>query len=202
MTTKTKAAYFDSIAELWDGWEDTEALHHKLCAGLEELGLSGDERVVDIGCGTGNLTRALLSRLSGRGGVFAVDISSKMIDVARSKISDNRARFHVGDAMSLPLEDGSAHRAICYSVWPHFEDKPSISSELHRVLKPGGCLHIWHLLSKERINEIHRAADDSVSRDLLPPAEETARLLALFGFKVVTVLDDSEHYLVTAVKEE
>jgi len=46
------------------------------------MGVNPDETVLDVGCGTGNLTGALLARLSATGRVIAVDISPRMIEVA------------------------------------------------------------------------------------------------------------------------
>ncbi len=197
-----RAAYFDSIAERWDGWEDLSALEARLAAGLERLGVGPDERVVDVGCGTGNLTRALLARLSAAGRVLAVDLSPRMIDTARRKVRDPRADWLVADARRLPVRDASYDRVICFSVWPHIDDRAGAAVEFARVLKPGGRLDIWHLASRAKINAIHIGAGGAVGEDLLPPVGETADLLRRHGFSIAAAVEDDEGYLVAAVRPE
>jgi ubiquinone/menaquinone biosynthesis C-methylase UbiE len=197
-----KLSYFEGIAEKWDGWEDLSSLSAKLSAGLAELGVGPDEAVLDIGCGTGNLTLALLARLSPAGRVTAVDFAPAMIEAARRKVRDARVEWLVAEARRLPLPDASCDRAFCYSVWPHIDDRKAVAAELGRVLRPGGILHIWHLSPRGRINEIHASAGGPIHGDHLPPASETAGLLARDGFRVTTAVDDGERYLVTAVRAE
>lgn len=199
MIDDAKVAYFDRIADKWDGWEDLPSLAVKLGAGLDELGVGPDESVIDVGCGTGNLTRALLSRLSPAGRVVAVDISPRMVEEAGRKIRDPRADWRVADVRRLPLPDAACDRAICLSVWPHIEDHGAAAEELGRVLKPGGYLHVWHLSSREKITQVHASAGGPIHNDFLPPAAETAALLERHGFLVTTVIDEADRYLVTAV---
>jgi demethylmenaquinone methyltransferase/2-methoxy-6-polyprenyl-1,4-benzoquinol methylase len=200
MTDNPKTAFFDGIAEKWDGWEDLAAMRARLAEGLEELGVGANETVLDVGCGTGNLTLALLARLSPEGRVVAVDISTRMIAEARRKVSDPRVAWHAADAARLPLPDASCDRAICCAVWPHFDDRAAAAAELRRVLRPAGLLHVWHLVPRGRVNEIHAAAGEAVSRDALEPAREAARLLERLGFVVTAAVDDARRYLVTAFK--
>jgi ubiquinone/menaquinone biosynthesis C-methylase UbiE len=202
MIDDAKAAYFDSIAGKWDGWEDLPSLAAKLGAGLEELGVSPDETILDVGCGTGNLILALLTRLSSAGRIAAVDIASRMIEEARRKIRDARVEWHIADVRRLPLQSGHFDRAFCFSVWPHIDDPDAAAEELCRVLKPGGYLHIWHLSSRHKITEVHASTDGPIHHDALQPAAMTADLLKQHGFLVTTVVDDSERYLVTAVRPE
>lgn len=200
MSVNPKVAFFDGIAERWDGWEDLELLATRLDAGLATLGVEPGESVVDVGCGTGNLTLALLRRLSPAGRVLAVDLAPAMIAVARRKVSDPRVTWHVGDALRLPLADGAADRVLCCSVWPHFDDPAATAAELRRALRPGGTLDVWHPLPRARVNAIHADAGEAVRRDVLPPAEETARLLAGLGFRVARTIDDATQYLVSAAR--
>ncbi|HOU89680.1 MAG TPA: class I SAM-dependent methyltransferase [Polyangiaceae bacterium] len=202
MTLNPRTAFFDGIADQWDGWEDLTALERKLTAGLQELGVEADEWVLDVGCGTGNLTRALLARLSPAGRVFAVDLSPRMLELAQRKIADPRVSWHAADARRLPLGDAACDRVLCCSVWPHFDDCAAVAVELGRVLAPGGLLHVWHLIPREKVNAIHAGAGEAVRGDVLPPAAQTAALLGAAGFRIVTASEADDRYLVTAMKPE
>jgi len=196
-----KAAFFDGIADEWDARQDLQELSGKLARGIEELGVRPDEKILDVGCGTGNLTRALLERLSPEGRITAVDIAPRMIAAARRKIRDPRVEWRVADVRDLAFPDSSFDRVICFSAWPHIDDREAAAAEILRVLKPGGTLHIWHAAARGRINEIHAAAGGAIGRDLLPPAGETAQLLARCGLRVRAAIDDRERYLVTAARD-
>jgi demethylmenaquinone methyltransferase/2-methoxy-6-polyprenyl-1,4-benzoquinol methylase len=200
MGVNEKAAFFDGIADKWDGWDDLDALAEKLAAGLAGFGVRPDEHILDVGCGTGNLTLALLKILSQPGRVTAVDISPAMIRTARGKIADSRAQFHVAGAGRLPFEDAVFDRVICFSVWPHLDDHAATVRELRRVLKTGGRLHVWHLIPRSKVNEIHASAGEAVRHDLLAPADDTAALLMDAGLSVAEIVDNQQRYLVTAVK--
>ena len=198
-----RAAYFDGIADRWDDWEDLPDLAARLASGLAELAVGRDERVLDVGCGTGNLTLALTRWLAPAGRIVAVDISPRMVERARAKVGDRRVTWHVAAADRLPLAAASIDRAICLSVWPHVSDRGATAAELRRVLRPGGALHVWHLASRERINDVHADAHaPAIRHDVLPSGAESARLLRETGFLVGTVVDDEQRYLITASRPD
>lgn len=190
--------FFDAIAEKWDGWMDMDRIERDIEAGLTRFGIGPDETVLDVGCGTGNLTRALLGRLSKRGRVIAVDLSARMLARARAKNQDNRVEFRQADVRLLDLPDRSLDRVICFSVWPHIVDPEATIRALQRMLRPGGWLHVWHIDSRETINQVHAEAGEAVHNDLLVPARELAVLLTDVGLEVHEVVDSETEYLVTA----
>jgi ubiquinone/menaquinone biosynthesis C-methylase UbiE len=95
-------------------------------------------QVLDLGCGTGITTQAVLDVLGESGYIYAVDISAPMLAVARQQISSKRVTFIQADAALTGLADGSVERIVCNSVFWQFRHKPQVMAELRRVLKPEG----------------------------------------------------------------
>lgn len=109
---------------------------------LGDLGLelTGEEDVVEIGCGVGRLTRALAGRVRS---VHALDISEEMLTLARryNPGLDN-VQWLRGDGRTLaPLPDGAFDACISFVVFQHLPD-PELTygyvGEIGRVLAPGG----------------------------------------------------------------
>lgn len=96
--------------------------------------------VVDIGAGTGKLTRALIGQ--GRE-VIAVDPDPAMLETLRAGIPG--VATHVGTAESLPLPDSCADLVTLGQAW-HWVDPIAASAEIGRVLQPGGALGlVWNI---------------------------------------------------------
>ena len=197
-----RSVFFDSIADKWDAWHDLPDLAMNLDACLAQFGMKEKEFVLDVGCGTGNLTMALLRRLGLSGRIVAIDISKQMLEQARKKVGDTRVTWHQTSASKIPVGKEQIDRVLCFSVWPHFEDSDAIVKEFYRVLRPGGFLHIWHLIARDKINRIHQEADPSVHHDRLAPVGETASLLKKNRFSVISMLDNRRRYSIAARKEE
>ena len=111
---------------------------------LLELHNSG--RVLDLGCGTGVLTRLIADQLDAEAGGLSVgiDAAAKMIQVARKKRGNEICRFDVIAAEDLPYEDGSFD-AVVSSLFFHHVDldlKTKALAEAWRVLRPQGKLVI------------------------------------------------------------
>ena len=196
-----RVVFFDSIAEAWDGWHDLALLADKLNVVFDGFGIQTAETILDDGCGTGNLTRALLGWLGLDGRVVALDISPVMLERARQKIGDPRVTWVQAAADRIPVAAASCDRILCFSAWPHFEDQGAVAREFHRVLRSDGCVHIFHFISRDEVNRIHREAHPSVSADLLAPVREVASLFERGGFAVLATADEAQRYLLTARKE-
>lgn len=108
------------------------------------LHLAPQHRVLDLGCGTGALTRAIADRLDASAGGLSlgIDAAAAMIRVARKKRESAGCRFEVAAAESLPCESESFD-AVVSSLFFHHVDrdlKQRALREAFRVLRPGGRL--------------------------------------------------------------
>ncbi|HAG59491.1 MAG TPA: hypothetical protein DCL83_09295, partial [Arthrobacter bacterium] len=100
-------------------------------------GIEGD--VLDIGCGAGNVARAIAeSRPELR--VHGVDVSAGALEAARRAAPD--LDFQMAPAESLPFKDGSMSAVVMLDVLEHLKDPDAVLREIHRVLRPGGVFHI------------------------------------------------------------
>jgi SAM-dependent methyltransferase len=107
---------------------------------LLDVRVAPDDRVVEIGCGVGRLTRPLAERALD---VRALDVSGRMLELAREHNGAlENVTWLLGDGASLDgIESGSATACVSHVVFQHIQD-PQITldyiREIGRVLAPGG----------------------------------------------------------------
>ncbi|MBK9334735.1 MAG: ubiquinone/menaquinone biosynthesis methyltransferase [Ignavibacteria bacterium] len=106
--------------------------------------------IVDLASGTGDLTLELLKLDPVK--IFAVDISKKMLELQRIKISDERLELIQAEAASMPFEDESIDLVTIGFGVRNFENLNESLTEIHRVLKPGGYLIIIEMFKAEKIS--------------------------------------------------
>jgi ubiquinone/menaquinone biosynthesis C-methylase UbiE len=101
----------------------------------------GDERVLDAPCGTGELALRLVKRWPNLD-VVGVDLSTEMLDQAKSKHADGRVEWVEADAKSMPFDDRSFDAAICANGFHYFPEPDRYLAEFRRVIRPGGTLYL------------------------------------------------------------
>lgn len=104
---------------------------------LDRLPLTGDETVLDAGCGSGRVTRMLLERLP-RGRVVAVDAAPSMVEQARAALGD-RATVFQSDLQELTVPE-SVDAVFSNAVFHWVPDHDRLFQRLFAALKPGGRL--------------------------------------------------------------
>jgi len=111
---------------------------------LGDLDVGEAPVALDVACGTGISTFALIEKTGGKGDFHGVDISEGMLEVARrsAEAQGFSVRFSKGDAEDLDYPDAKFDVVISNMSLQFFPDKSRALSEMHRVLKPGGRLAI------------------------------------------------------------
>ncbi|MGO1077563.1 class I SAM-dependent methyltransferase [Inquilinus sp. CA228] len=99
---------------------------------------------LEVGCGTGALTEAVLAGAAPRS-ILAVDASDGFVAHARSTIRDGRTRFEVAGARRLPAADAAIDVVASALVLNFITDRPAALAEMQRVLRPDGLLgfYVW-----------------------------------------------------------
>jgi len=102
--------------------------------------VASGEHVLDLACGTGELTRQILEATPGAQ-ASGVDIAPAMVERARSKLlAHPQASVQRADAHDLPFGDGTFDVVVSASTFHYFTHPHAVLEEVGRVLRPGGRL--------------------------------------------------------------
>ncbi|MFA5962177.1 MAG: class I SAM-dependent methyltransferase [Parcubacteria group bacterium] len=114
------------------------------------------DKILDYGCGNGRLLEILKDK---KIEYVGVDVSQKLIDLAKVKYPEHKASFSkISSLASLAFPDNYFNRIISVAVFHHFPEKYAreMARELFRITKPGGTIVItaWNLWQKKRRKNI------------------------------------------------
>jgi ubiquinone/menaquinone biosynthesis C-methylase UbiE len=108
---------------------------------LDDVAIAPGDRVLDVACGTGIVSRLARERVGETGTVVGVDLSPAMLAVAR-KVAPG-VDLREGDAASLPLDDDEKFDvAVCHQGLQFVPDKTAAAGQMHRALAAGGRLAV------------------------------------------------------------
>ena len=127
-------------AGVWRVWQRAFRTSADIAAG---------SRVVDVGCGTAELSLIMADMLGPKSEIVGIDISPKMLDVGRRKVAASPAAGRVelleGDALALPFPENSFDAAASAWVMRNVADLDRALREMARVVRPGGRVAIMEL---------------------------------------------------------
>jgi ubiquinone/menaquinone biosynthesis C-methylase UbiE len=190
------AEFFDSIAHRWDQL----AVHpvDRVARVLDVAGSIAGYSVLDVGSGTGVLLGPLLERVGPAGKVLALDISGRMIEIARAKRSAPNLEFAVADFLEW-TSPARHDLLVAYSCYPHFIDQAAFWDAARRNLRPGGTALVAHIEGRSAINGMHASNGASEISAALGPVEDLALLAQAKGFEALAAVDDGDYYIFSAV---
>ncbi|HEX9834881.1 MAG TPA: methyltransferase domain-containing protein [Mycobacterium sp.] len=105
---------------------------------LRAAGLRPGERVLDVACGTGLISRLAAERVGAAGSVIGIDISADMIDVAKAVPAPHTIDWRIADAVALPIPDNAIDVVLCQMGLMFMENRTGAIAEMRRVLVPSG----------------------------------------------------------------
>ena len=184
-----------------------------LQAYLSELALPRGARALEVGCGTGAVSR-VLAEMPGIGDVVGVDPSPVFVDRAR-ELGHGRARlsFQTGDGRSLPFPDGSFDLVVFHTTLCHVADPEGALREAHRVLRADGWLAVFDgdymtiTVATSAFDPLQRAVDAMVANFVQNPwlMRRVRKLTEAIGFSVTSLRShgytqtDDPQYMLTIV---
>lgn len=153
----------------WTGGDDYEAYVGRWSREVAPMFIDGlaippRARWLDVGCGTGALTGAIVERAAPQS-VLGVDPSADFVDVASRTQADPRVRFAVADAAALPIETGSVDVVVSGLVLNFVPDIADALGEMRRVAVSGGTVaaYVWDYAG--RMDLIRRFFDAAIAVD-------------------------------------
>lgn len=168
------ARFYDTLRPLFAGFHSTREAYYQY------LEVGSEDRILDLGCGTGESTRELPGEVSRRHGV---DLSSSQVGIAARKRDVADANFVIGDAMSLPYRAAVFDAVVSVGAVQHVPDVGDVLAEAHRVTVPDG--HLFLVGPKRPESVLGGAVADALMHFMRPA--EMERLAVAAGWSDVGI---------------
>lgn len=133
--TKTKK-HFEESAEYYDESFDGKFVKPMYSHILKRLREEKTARILDVGCGTGNV---LMELVNGNRELYGIDLSENMVNIARERLKENAAVV-TADAGKLPFENDTFDILLCNASFHHYPRPEAVLEEMRRVLRTEGVL--------------------------------------------------------------
>ena len=140
---------------------------------IEQLNLQHDENLLELGCGAGYAIKILLEQPIVNQ-VVGLDLSQTVLQTAklrnRAEINKGRAQLIQGNVNHLPFKDESFTKVFSIHSVYFWDDLPKTTSEIYRVLKPGGSLIIT--LCNGKNGDVWSDIQRKLEQQLIPAMEQ------------------------------
>ncbi|MCX7973660.1 MAG: methyltransferase domain-containing protein [Candidatus Aminicenantes bacterium] len=194
---KARREFFNALALRWENEFDQGEGKSVWAEIIDLFDLKPGQVVLDAGCGSGCLIPYILERIGEEGKLIAVDISEKMLALARKKWSGPHVFFIQADVSQLGLIR-LIDRLICFRLFPHLPDKRKALLSFCQYLKREGQLFIVHPASRKQVNDFHANLPTPLCRDKLPDKNEMMVLFRMAGLNIIDFWERENFYFIRA----
>jgi len=168
-TDQLDAATLDALVARFEARGKHAAFAEMLTEYLDAMQIAPSASVLDLGCGTGLVARAIARHASFTGSVAGIDLSPHLVAAATRLAGIDgvsaRVTFQSGDARNLPFADAAFDAVVAHTLISHVSAPLSVLKEAARVLKAGGTLAVFDgdyaSLTFDQPDEAKARADDA-----------------------------------------
>ena len=209
MTSISNSPFTGSIPDHYDHYLGPMYFEPYAIDIVERFDPSVMRTVLELGCGTGRVTRHLQRVLPANATLISSDFSPDMLAMAKEKLKGLNIDWRIIDAQQLPFDDNSIDLVVCCFAYMFVENKTKAFAEAYRVLKPGGMFlfSTWDKLELNAPSYIFRMIVKTYLTDNLPETyklpygfndpDVIRELLENAGFLSITI----EHVVKTAISD-
>jgi ubiquinone/menaquinone biosynthesis C-methylase UbiE len=192
------AATLDALVARFEARGKHPAFSNMLHEYLDAMLIAPAAAVLDMGCGSGLVARAVAGHAGFIGSVAGIDLSPHLTAAASRLAAEEgvgqRVTFHSGDVHKLPFADASFDAVVAHTLISHVTGPLAVLMEAARVLKPGGTMAVFDgdyaSLTFDQPNEAQAVADDAaLIRTVVANPRlmgQMPRLLRQAGFELLT----------------
>lgn len=143
---------FDKQAKIYD--KSIYSMYPRRCYKhvIEEIQRKKFKKILDVGCGTGEILNAIATD---KNSYYGIDLSEKMINIAKEKNNSSNITYFVGDSEFLPFDDLEFDIIICVESFHHYPNPNAVLKEFHRVLNRDGTLIICDMYRKAPLRQFY-----------------------------------------------
>ena len=143
---------FDKQAKVYDN--SIYSMYPRKCYKyvIDEINKVNHEKMLDVGCGTGEILNTIATNSDN---YFGIDLSEKMIEIAKTKNNSNNITYLVGDSEFLPFKDSYFDVITCVESFHHYPNPYGVIKEFYRVLKPNGTIIICDMYRKAPLRQFY-----------------------------------------------
>jgi len=156
---------FNRQAEKFSSWSITKNIEY-LQRYFDFCEIMPEDTLLDVACGSGEFSIFCAKKIRH---VCGVDISDKMIELARNQANANNLKnieFKCSDVENIPFEDNTFSVVVCKSAFHHFLNYDKVFSEMIRCCRKDGRISIQDIVSYEngRINDYFEKLEKEIDR--------------------------------------